>query len=139
MKLGQLKSIGHNIADSLASGIGLMIGVYTMDVFREAAATPEKFIEVNFLTGESTGGEPSASLAKAFKLYAQALPDLCEREGVPASAFSVLKAKFFGGPTFPKFTVTVEDGHGRRSEDTYEGSPGRRVKVLDALGRVRRK
>ena len=27
MKLGELKSLGHNIADSLASGMGLMIGV----------------------------------------------------------------------------------------------------------------
>lgn len=33
MKFGVLRSIGHNIADSLASGIGLMIGVYTTNVF----------------------------------------------------------------------------------------------------------
>ena len=36
MKHDELRSIGHNIADSLASGCGLMIGVYDMDIFGEA-------------------------------------------------------------------------------------------------------
>jgi hypothetical protein len=43
MKFGELKSIGHNIADSLASGIGLMIGVYEMDIFGEAANSHEGY------------------------------------------------------------------------------------------------
>jgi hypothetical protein len=47
MKFGTLKSIGHNIAESLASGIGMMIGVYEMDVFGEAAAAPQGYIEVD--------------------------------------------------------------------------------------------
>jgi hypothetical protein len=64
MKFGTLISIGHNIADSLASGIGMMIGVYEMDVFSEAAATPEGFIEVDFLTGRSTGGNVSRTSAE---------------------------------------------------------------------------
>jgi hypothetical protein len=54
MKFGTLKSIGHNVADSLASGVGLMIGVYEMDVFGEVTSTPEGFIEVDFLTGDTT-------------------------------------------------------------------------------------
>ncbi len=33
MKLGELKSLGHNIADSLASGVGVLIGVYVTDIF----------------------------------------------------------------------------------------------------------
>ncbi len=33
------------------------------------------------------------------------------------------------------FIVTVEDRQGRRSVDEYLGSPGKRVKVLDDLGR----
>lgn len=41
MKFDELKSIGHNIADALGSGIGLMISVYEMDVNGEASATPE--------------------------------------------------------------------------------------------------
>jgi hypothetical protein len=138
MKFGTLKSIGHNIADSLASGIGLMIGVYEMDVFGEAAAAPEGFIEVDFLTGEASGAKPSAELARALKLYAQALPDLCRRQGVEPSDFHHLSARFSSlSPMFKRFTVTVEDSQGRRSTDEYEGVPGKRPKVLDHLGRVR--
>ena len=62
MKFGELKSIGHNIADSLASGIGLMIGVYETDVFGEARATSAGFIEVDFLNGSTMGGTPSRTL-----------------------------------------------------------------------------
>ncbi len=53
MKHAVLTSVAHNIADSLASGIGLMIGVYEMDIFGEAAHSSEGFIEVDFLTGAS--------------------------------------------------------------------------------------
>lgn len=74
MKFGTLKSIGHNIADSLASGIGMMIGVYQMDVFGEAASGPEGYIEVDFLTGQASGAPLSPELARALGLYAKALP-----------------------------------------------------------------
>ena len=137
MKFGTLKSIGHNIADSLASGIGLMIGVYEMDVFGEAAATPEGFIDVDFFKGEASGGHASAELQRALKLYADALPDLCKRQGVEVSEFQHLSARFSGRAKFERFTVTVEDKRGRRSADEYVGRPGKRPKVLDHLGRVR--
>ena len=137
MKFGELKSIGHNIADSLASGIGLMIGVFEMDVFGEAAASPEGYIEVDFLTGEASGGRPSPDLARALRLYAEALADLCKRHGVEVSDFRHLSARFSGRPMFERFTVTVEDREGRRSTDDYVGVPGRRPKTLDHLGRVR--
>jgi hypothetical protein len=139
MKFGTLISIGHNIADSLASGIGLMIGVYEMHIFEEAAATPEGFIEVDFLTGESPGGKPSRELARALKLYAGALPDLCRRQGVDVAEFRQLTARFSGRPLACRFVVTIEDRQGRRSTDEYRGLPGRRPRVLDHLGRIRRK
>ncbi|MHB9841539.1 hypothetical protein Q8F57_042780 [Paraburkholderia terrae] len=68
MKIGELKSLGHNIADSLASGIGLMIGAYDIDVFVEAAAGPEGFIIVNFLDGTAFGSPVSAKLQRAIHL-----------------------------------------------------------------------
>lgn len=139
MKFGTLKSIGHNIADSLASGIGLMIGVYEMYIFMEAAAAPAGYIEVDFLTGETSGGAPSPDLARALKLYAQALPDLCKRHGAEISDFRRLSARFSGPPMFERFTVTVEDRQGRSSSDEYQGVPGKRPKVLDHLGRARRR
>lgn len=97
MKFGTLKSIGHNIADSFASGIGLMIGVFEMDVFGEAAAAPQGFIEVDFLTGEAISGKASAELKRALKLYRDALPDLCKRHGAEETDFRHLSARFRKG------------------------------------------
>lgn len=137
MKFGTLKSIGHNIASSLASGIGLMIGVYDMDVFGEASSGPEGFIEVDFLTGLAFGSPASAKLRQAIQLYAQALPDLCKSHGADASDFSELTARFSGAQRSERFRVTVADRHGKRSIDNYIGVPGTRPKILDHLGRVR--
>lgn len=129
MKFGELRSIGHNIADSLASGIGLLIGVYQMDIFVEASGSPEGFITVDFLAGTTDGGKPSKSLAKAVSLYRDALIKLCERHGVDALSVKTLTARYgvdavYGG----HYTVTVEDQKGRRSVDQYLAS-GRRIRT----------
>jgi hypothetical protein len=137
MKFDELRSIGHNIADSLASGIGFLIGVYEMDVFGEAAESPQGVIEIDFLTGTSTGGQPSISLADAISKYGGALPSLCEKHGASLSDFHRLSVRYVAGTRSRHFVVTVEDRHGRSSADIYEGSPGKRIKVLDPLGRVR--
>lgn len=138
MKLGTLKAVGHNIADSLASGVGLMIGVHQTEIFGEAAATPEGYIEVDFLTGEASGGRPSPSLEHAIGSYAAALPDFCRRHGADISDFRQLSARF-SGTGYRRFAVSIEDRQGRRSTDEYAGIPGKRVKVPDALGRLRPK
>jgi len=96
VKHAVLTSIGHNIADSLASGIGLMIGVYDMDVYDEAFRSPEGFIDVNFLTGEASGTQVSHSLGRAVKLYTEALPSLCERQGAAVSDFKRLVVRYSG-------------------------------------------
>jgi len=143
MKYSKLRSAAHNIADSLAVGIGLMIGVYDMDIFSEAVQSPEGFITVDFLTGTAEGARPSASLARAVVLYRDALPALCEREGITVSCFRVLTARFsslsgYPNPHFQRqVAITVEDHSGRRSTDEYFGSPLRRTKTVDHLGRVR--
>ena len=156
MKFGELKSIAHNISDSLASGDGLLIGVFEMDVFGEAARAPEGFVDVDFLTGRTSartapaqtrwrrwlanlkawasGGSPSPDLAKAIALYAKALPELCAKHGATSAAFRQLSTRYYASSVFE---VTIEDQRGRRSVDTYAGRPGRRALTLDALGRVR--
>lgn len=139
MKFGELKSIGHNIADSLGSGIGLMIGVYEMDIFGEASNSPEGYITVDFLTGATSGAQPSASLAKAISLYSEALDDLCRKHGASVDAFSELTARFSVDSHGRRFVVTVRDNNDRHSIDEYLGLPGERVKELDELGRIRPK
>jgi hypothetical protein len=136
MKFDELRSIAHNIADSLASGVGLLIGHYKMDVFGEASRSPEGFITVDFLTGTCSAGTPSASLAQAIALYKDALKDLCERHGTSISAFRELTARYSGDWAHRRFIVTIEDGQGHRATDEYLGT-GHRPRVLDHLGRVR--
>ena len=130
MKHTHLRSIGHNIADSLASGIGLMIGVYETDIFSEASAEDEGFIKVDFLTGTTTGKNISDQLRGAVARYRQALPTLCARHGVDPSRVTQLEARYGNDPVYGRhFTVSVEDLTGRRSTDRYVGVPGRRLRT----------
>jgi len=139
MKFNQLRSIGHNIADSLASGIGLPIGVYMTDVFAEASRqTGQDFIIVDFLSGTCASGAPSPSLARAIALYTGALADLCKLHGTSPSAFGKLTVRYSIDARGRRFTVTVEDRFGHHADDEYVGVPGRRIRVVDGLGRVRR-
>jgi hypothetical protein len=129
MKLGELKSLGHNIADSLASGIGLLIGVYEMNVFAEAAAEKEGFVVVDFLGGSTTGTNVSASFRRAVRLYREQLPDLCAKHGIELTVLARLEARYGTDPVYgPHFTVTVEGRDGKQSVDQYLGVPGKRMR-----------
>lgn len=129
MRFGVLKSVGHNLADSLSSGMGFPIGVYFTDIYAEAAAAADGVLTVDFLTGQIKGGAVSKGLAKAVRLYSQALEGLCLRHGIAASDFSVLTVQYgsdlAGRPTF---CVSIKDWRGRSSSDRYEGWPGKRAK-----------
>ena len=92
MKHATLRSIAHNIADSLGSGVGLMIGVYEIDIYGEAAAAPSGWIVVDFLAGQVVEGTPSEHLKKAVGMYRDALPRLCAKHGASVSDFRELIA-----------------------------------------------
>ena len=53
MKIGTLRAIAHNIADSLGSGCGLLIGVYDMNVYGEANKSPGGVIAIDFLAART--------------------------------------------------------------------------------------
>ena len=139
MKHSQLRSVAHNIADSLASGIGLMIGVYETDVFGEAAGSAGGAITVDFLAGTVVEGDASPGLRDAVALYRDALPGLCARHGGSVDEFSELKVRYWSVPTGRRFAVTVEDASGRRSTTDYGGLPAKRLKLIDERGRLRPK
>ena len=129
MKLGELKSLGHNIADSLASGIGLPIGIFQTDVFSEASSSLEGFIVLDFLRGQATGGEASPDLLRAVVLYQEALPQFCDKHRLQLADIAVLRARYGVDAVYGRhFTVTVQAVGGKTSSDRYIGVPGRRLR-----------
>ena len=138
MKHAVLTSVAHNIADSLASGMGFLIGVYEIDIHGEAARSAEGFIEVDFLTGNTSGAETSPDLARAAQLYAEALSDLCERQGVARNRYERLTARYSGEGLNQQIEVVVTDRAGKTSRDLYRGMPATRLVELDSQGRRRR-
>lgn len=127
MKIGELASFGHNLADSLASGICFMVGIHSVDIHGEAVASPEGHIVVDFLTGSTSGAPVSPDLAHAIRSYSEMLPEFARRHGLDASEIRALSARFGTDPVEgPHFVVTVETSDGRRSVDQYVGIPGRR-------------
>jgi len=139
MKHDRLCAIGHNLADSMASGLGFVIGHYPIDVFGEAASSPEALIEVDFLNGRVVRGKPSGSLEVAVALFAKALPEFCESNGAQAADFKALSATFDTTPLGQRVLLLVTDQSGRSSTTEYRGVPLKRLQVLDRLGRIRKK
>ena len=137
MKHDSLRSIGHNIADSLASGCGLLVGLYVTDVFGEVKKSREGSITVDFLNGTIKEGAASALLKEAVSLYRDVLPSLCERHSASLSCFRELTAQYSVDAIGGQVLVTIEDANGRRSMDKYIGLPLRHIKIIDRLGRVR--
>lgn len=128
-KLGTIKAIGHNFADSFASGIGLLVGYYAMDVFAEAAASTEGFILVDFMNATTAGSPVSASLAGAVRLYREILPDFCAKHGVELDDINAFQVRFGTDAAYGRhFLVTVENASGRRSAVRYFGVPGKRLR-----------
>lgn len=129
MKLGELKSLGHNLADSFASGTGLLVGYYEMNVFAEAAASNPGFIEINFLNARVAGSPISQSLQGAINCYRDAVPDLCYKHSIDFNQIKTLTTRFGSDKVYgPYFTVTVESLDGRSSTDHYIGIPGKRLR-----------
>jgi hypothetical protein len=139
MKLGTLKAISHNVADSLGSGIGMLIGVYEMNVFGEAARTSNGSITGDFLAGKAIDVAVSPKLAAAIAKYRAALPELCSKHGASIEEFKELSARYFAHTLEQRMVVRIQDRNGRISEDEYIGTPARRRKVRDRLGRIRTK
>jgi hypothetical protein len=107
-----------------------MIGVYSMDVFGEAAAGAEGYIEVDFLNATTSGSPASRKLLRAISSYSkEALPDLCRKHGIRVEDFRMLRARFGTDRVYGRhFAVTVANGSGKSSTDRYLGVPGRRLR-----------
>ena len=116
-----------------------MIGVYEFDVFRAASQSKDGFLEVDFLAGTATKTQITSDLADAIRRYRDALPELCQRHQGDVDFIKEFSVRYYAGAGGCRFTVKVVDKHGRSSTTDYSGLPGRRVRLMDELGRVRRK
>lgn len=137
MKIGTLRAIAHNVADSLGSGIGMLAAVYDIDIFAEAKKSSGGIITVDFLAAKATRGKVSPALMGAIVKYHKALPDLCGKHGASIEDFKTLTASYSASPISRRIVVRIRDSIGRRCMDEYVGTPARHVKVTDRLGRIR--
>ncbi|MEO0465951.1 MAG: hypothetical protein AAF216_05375 [Pseudomonadota bacterium] len=129
MKFAELKSAAHNLSTSFAGGIGIMVGVYDFDVFREASRSTVGFMQVDFLSGLSLGAIPSKKLQDAIFAYVDVLPDHMERHGGSLNDLLVLKTRYATDRVYgAHFKVTVRNVAGRESIDQYFGWNGKRAR-----------
>jgi hypothetical protein len=113
--------------------------MYDLDVFGEARSAPEGLLTVDFLRGVVLDGQVSEKLAEAIACYKDVLPSLCEKQGGSVSDFREFTAHYYGRSADGRFVVTIQSQKGKRSSTDYEGNSGRRIKVVDDLGRLRTK
>lgn len=129
MKIGILASFGHNVADSLASGMCFMVGMDCANIYGEAAASPQGFIVVDFITGSISGSPVTDALRQTILAYSTQLPELAQKHALNLAAIQVLSARFGTDPVVGRhFQVTVQTSDGKRSIDQYVGSPGKRYR-----------
>lgn len=139
MKIGTLRAIAHNVADSLGSGIGMLIALYDMNVFGEAKTSAGGVICIDFLAAKATKGNVSLPLRTAIVKYRKALPNLCGKHGVSIDDFKTLIASYSTERCNRRIVVTIRDRLGRCYVDEYIGTPAGHLKATDRLGRVRTK
>lgn len=119
--------------------MGLLIGVYGMNVFGEAKKSPDGVVCIDFLAAKATKGKISPALKAAIVKYRTALPSLCAKHGASIEEFKTLTVTYSTDRLNQRIVVTVRDRLGRCCVDEYIGTPARRMKVTDRLGRVRTK
>jgi hypothetical protein len=139
MKHDRLCAIAHNFADSMASGLGFVVGYCSTEVFKEAAASPDGVIEIDFLRGHVVRGSASHDLKDAAVIFGQAFPAFCKKNGAEATDFETFLAAFDTRGGRRRTVLTIADDNGRRSLTEYDGVPLKRLRVRDGLGRIRRK
>ncbi|KRA58563.1 hypothetical protein ASD79_14845 [Caulobacter sp. Root655] len=135
MRFGTLRSIAHNLGDSIASGLGLPIGLYGYDVFAEARASAEGYVEIDFMKGEMRGAMPSNVMSEAILRYLDWLSILAAKHGGSVGDFADLTIRFIdASPYGPHFVVTVASSKERRDTTVYHGHGGLTLARTAATG-----
>ena len=137
VKHAVLRSIAHNLADSISSGCCLLISDHDIGVYDEAKQTEEKCITVDLLQGTVLEHGASIKLTSQIRQCSVALEGLARSQGASCREFTEITVRFWTNELTNRFSVSVRDRDGRRTTTEFTGRPGKRVRVLDALGRPR--
>ena len=129
MKHRVLPMIAHNFADWLACGMGFLVGMFSTQVFAEAAATPDGSLTFDVLSGKTRGAYPGGEVELAAPLYRNAFPTFCQRHGADHADFRQLVVTFTAEIAGNRFSVMVKDCRGRTSTIDYLGATSRRLRL----------
>lgn len=125
MRFGVLRSIAHNLGDSISTGLGLPIGLYGYDIFEEARSSSEGFIEIDFIAGTIRGAMPSTVLSDALLQYTRWLHALAAKHSATLEDFSRLTLRFADATPYGRhFIATIADKRGRSDGTVYDGVGG---------------
>jgi len=139
MKHGDIRSVAHSIADSLACGVSLMTGFYDLRVYEDAGRSEGGILTIDLLNGIVVTGKPSSDLASVVMRIPREFDRLSRSKGFERKDCRTALAAFHADQIMPWFTLVVEDISGRVTETDYQGVPARRLSELDPLGRLRRR
>lgn len=129
MKFGDLQSTAHNFAASFGSGMGLLVGYYQADIFKDVKIAIDNEITIDFLTGSVTKGQVSREVRGCIDAYVEALDSFCIKHGGRKADFNRFVTIYKIDKIHREcFYVEIEDKNGKNSKCFYTGHNGKKIR-----------
>ncbi len=146
MKRAVLRAAVHNALDSFTSGCPLAFAIEDFDFpfWMLLWNMPDRVLEADILTGVVATHRPDKGLrsylrlTNAMAVLAAEMPSFLRKHGCTPNAIDSVLVRFENNWTRRQWvTVTIVLVDGTRLTDAYHGTPLRRRRIRDQLGRVR--
>jgi hypothetical protein len=134
MKQGVRRAIAHSLADSLASGCSFLLGNYEFSV---RAHMRNGRLAIDCLAPCMIEGRDGPELQQVMGAMPGALAKLCAGQHIDPKSFGELIVAFEQDLLGMSATTRVAADGGETFVDTYVGTPLRRRRMLDHVGRSR--
>jgi hypothetical protein len=138
VKQGQRHAIAHNLADSIASGCSLLLGVYDFSIGAHITESPSGRVVIECLQPLLIEGTLNSEIRELLAALPAGLTKLCDDEGGSPEDFSVLTLAFSKTQLAIEVEIVVAGPASIPRSRWFSGSPLRRKRVLDSAGRMRR-
>ena len=140
MKKSHLRSVVHNLTDSLSSECSTFLGYAYSGLWEHIDRLPAQRLEVDLLTGVSTP-PVSTELQQHLKNFAHEVPKFLRGQHCDLSELSALRVEFrrslMALPSRKEAIISIERTDGSKIVDRYVGDPLKRPQYLDIQGRRR--